>query len=266
MAHNCAPSAFKQAGQDVQDKRRILLILSILLIFLILTLISAGMAEAAVEPQATPTPQPTIDETGSMFPLSERLAPPPTVYPPAPADQGAQVYYLVCMVCHGDRGQGLTEDYLNLLDPVDRNCWQSHCHASNHPLEGFVLPKFVPAIIGPGRLAPFPTALNLHDFLQARMPWQAPGSLSEDEYWQLTAYLLRANGYDPGQVPLDQERSAAISLGAKPMPTLTPTPGSPLAGFLESAGVGFWVAFGGILALGLLVGLVTLISRSAKGN
>jgi mono/diheme cytochrome c family protein len=182
--------------------------------------------------------------------------------PPTQADQGAQVYYLVCMVCHGDRGQGLTEDWRNLLDPMDRNCWQSKCHASNHPVEGFKLPKVVPAIIGPGELEPFQNALNLHDYLQARMPWQAPGMLSEDEYWQLTAYLVRENGFDPGPLPLDRERSATINLGTAPTPT--PTPGSSLAGFLQSAGGGFWVASTVVLALVVLVLLVALIPRLSR--
>jgi len=166
------------------------------------------------------------------------------------------------MVCHGDRGQGLTEDYLNILNPEDRNCWQSKCHAANHPFEGFEIPKYAPAIIGPGELEPFRTALVLHDYLVARMPWQAPGSLSEDGYWQLTAYLLRANGYDPGQLPLNEERAAAISLGAKPTPT--PTPVSPLAGFLDSAGSGLWAAYCGVLTLVVLVVLIATIRRSAK--
>ena len=259
MAHSSAPSVFKQDAQDRQDKRRILLILYTLLVLLGFCFISASVASVAGA-AGTPTPAPT--PTPGMSFLPARLAPPPTVYPPTQADQGAQVYYQVCMVCHGDRGQGLTEDYLNLLDPGDRNCWQSHCHASNHPLEGFVIPKYAPAVIAPGVLEPFRTALVLHDYLQSRMPWQAPGSLSEDEYWQLTAFLLRANGNDPGPVALDKERAAAIGLGAKPTPT--PTPASPLAGFLENTGNGFWVAAGGVLVLVVLVVLVALIPRSAK--
>lgn len=257
MAHKSAPSVFKQDAQDRQDKRKILLILSVFSIFLGFSLVFTSTARATGTP---PSPSPT--PTPGMSFLPERLQPPPTVYPPTQADQGAQVYYQVCMVCHGDRGQGLTEDYLSLLDPSDRNCWQSHCHASNHPLEGFEIPRFAPAVIGPGVLEPFRNAVILHDYVQARMPWQAPGSLSKDEYWQLTAFLLRANGYDPGPVPLDEDRAAAISLGAKPTPT--PTPASPLAGILESAGSGFWVASGCVLALVMLIVLIVVIRRSAK--
>ena len=163
--------------------------------------------------------------------MPDGLVAPPTVYPPTQASLGSQVYYLVCMACHGDRGQGLTEAWRNALNEDDRNCWQSKCHAANHPPEGFVLPKVIPAIIGPGELDIFRTALDLHDYIQARMPWQAPGSLSEDEYWQLTAFLIQANGFDPGSQPLDGPIAASIFLGVQPTPT--PAPALP-------AGLGFW--------------------------
>ena len=44
---------------------------------------------------------------------SSRLAQPPTVVPPAQADNGAQVYWGMCMACHGDQGQGLTDEWRN---------------------------------------------------------------------------------------------------------------------------------------------------------
>ena len=59
------------------------------------------------------------------MPSVDRLAPPPTVYPPTQAGDGAQVYYQVCMTCHGHRGQGLTEAWRMSLDPEDQTCWQS---------------------------------------------------------------------------------------------------------------------------------------------
>jgi len=170
------------------------------------------------ETSPTPTPGPAMPP----FPFQARLAPPPTVYPPAQADEGAQVYYLVCMACHGDKGQGLTEEWRNVLSPEDRNCWQSKCHASNHPPEGFKMPDYVPPVVGAGLISAFGDALNLHDFLKARMPWQAPGSLSEEEYWQLTAFLIRQNGLDPGSSPLNEQNAKLFSL--KPEPTATPTP------------------------------------------
>jgi len=209
--------------------------------------------------ETTPTPAP------AMPPFPERLAPPPTVYPARQADEGAQVYYLVCMACHGDKGQGLTEEWRNVLDPADRNCWQSKCHAANHPPEGFVLPKYVPPAVGPGLLSEYGTALNLHDFLKARMPWQAPGRLSEEEYWQLTAFLIRQNGLDPGDMPLDPQSAKLLSL--KPEPTVTPTPEAlwePLMGYLGD-NTQVVVGTGILLVLGLAIGVIwVLIARGTS--
>ena len=182
--------------------------------------------------------------------------PPPTVYPPAQADEGAQVYYLVCMACHGDQGQGLTEEWRNVVNPADRNCWQSKCHASNHPLEGFKMPEYVPPVVGPGLISAFGDALSLHDFLKARMPWQAPGSLSEEEYWQLTAFLIRQNGLDPGSTPLDEQNAKLFSL--KPEPTATPTSatmGEPLMR-LMGENTQIMAGIGVLLALGLVICLL----------
>ena len=179
------------------------------LIFILVWLAPLFQSQGPGEP-----PEPTP----SMLQFQDRLAPPPTVYPPTQADQGAQVYYQVCMACHGDRGQGLSDEWRGVLDPADQNCWQSRCHASNYPPGGFVFPKIVPAVVSPGMVARFETALDLHDFLRARMPYQAPGSLDEEEYWQLTAFLLRANGIDPGPPPLDSQRASLILLRASLMP------------------------------------------------
>ncbi len=206
------------------------------LYFGILCLLSAPLAAAqAPPPTSTPTP--------GMFPLppgmrgdasiNPRLAPPLLPENPTQADLGAQVYYQVCMVCHGDRGQGLTAEWRGVLDPEDQNCWQSGCHHTRRPEGGFIFPKVVPPVVGPDVLTHYPTALQLHDFIQARMPWQARGSRSDEEYWQLTAFLLRANGVDPGPEALDTARAAQIVLNpaqatalARPAsaPTQTPTP------------------------------------------
>ena len=151
-----------------------------------------------------------------MPPTPDRLAPPPTVYPPTQADEGAQLYYQICMVCHGDRGQGLTDEWRGALDIPDQDCWQSRCHASNHPPDGFVFPKAVPAVVSPGMVARFETGLDLYHFIKTRMPWQAPGSRSDEEYWQLTAYMLRANGIQPPD-QLNVQNAASVKMRASLM-------------------------------------------------
>ena len=148
-------------------------------------------------------------------PTGDRLAPWPTVYPSTQADLGAQGYWARCMMCHGDRGQGITDEWLSVMNPQDRNCWQSGCHNPRHPPDGFVFPKVVPPVIGTGTLNNFSTGLDLYHFLKLYMPYQSAGHLSDPVYWDLTAYLLRANGFYSGKEPLDAKTAAAIQIRPK---------------------------------------------------
>jgi cytochrome c len=139
------------------------------------------------------------------------------------------------MACHGDKGQGLSNEWRGALDPADQNCWQSRCHASNFPPGGFVFPKIVPAVASPGMLARFDTALELYHFLKQSMPFQAPGSLSEEEYWQLTAFLLSLNGIDPGAPILGPEQAAFLKL--HPQVQAAPTDSATMPIVLSGAGL-----------------------------
>ncbi len=189
-------------------------------------------------PIATASPVPQVMGT----PGTDRLAKP--VLPPNPtqADKGAEVYWLTCMACHGDRGQGLTQEWREAWDPEDQNCWQSKCHAANHPPGGFVLPRYVPPIIGPNTLQRFQTVLDLYEYIKAKMPWHAPGTLSDEEYWQLAAYLARANGANVGTTPLDRRRAAALRLhpGPETPDTIWLAWALVAIGGLSSIGLGIW--------------------------
>ena len=225
----------------------------IILAFLILMSTTPATAQGS-----DPTPPPMIErlEPGNMDASVDRLAPPPMPDNPSQADYGAQVYYQICMVCHGDRGQGLTDEWRGVLDLEDQDCWQSRCHATNHPPDGFIFPKYVPPVVGAVMPARFKTALELYDYLSTRMPWQAAGTRSEEEYWQLTAFLLRLNSVDPGDAPLDRERAAAILLAA---PTAQASPLQPVEEAQPRSP--FWLvgglALGAVLLLvgGIIIGL-----------
>lgn len=113
----------------------------------------------------------------------------------AQADRGADAFFLNCSTCHGRHGEGLTDEARSqMFPPEDVNCWQSKCHAPNHPPDGFVFPRYVPALIGFGTLGSFDTAQDLYDFIITKMPFQNPGWLPEAEYWDIVAFLLRAHG------------------------------------------------------------------------
>ncbi len=132
-----------------------------------------------------------------MGPLSPRLNKPILPAVPTMADKGAIPYWGICLSCHGDKGQGLTDEWRQGGFGLDMNCWKSKCHAPNHPTPGFTLPRLVPAIIGPNTLQRFTTVQELETYIKSTMPWWNPGSLSDDDSWNLTAYLLRENGVLP---------------------------------------------------------------------
>jgi mono/diheme cytochrome c family protein len=166
----------------------------------------------------TGTPVPTEVAWGAASPFAdtvtahpgmaphERLEVPAMSDPPTQIEIGHLEYWMSCMVCHGDRGQGLTEEWRTVLDPMDMNCWQSKCHAANHPPEGFQLPRTSPMIIGPGALTGYETAQDLFEYLKATMPWPFPGLFQDVQYWGLTAYLLDANGVDLGKPLANDEK------------------------------------------------------------
>ena len=62
----------------------------------------------------------------------------------------------------------------------------------------------------------------LYDFIRTSMPGDKPGSLTEAQYINLTAYLLEANGYKAGATELTAARTRDIQLtgpdGPKPLP------------------------------------------------
>jgi cytochrome c len=135
----------------------------------------------------------TVVAQTPVMPTPDRLAQPTLPASPSQADRGAQVYWLSCLPCHGDRGQGLTEEFKQTYPAEDRNCWNSGCHGKRPYEKGFTLPINIPAIIGPGTLQKFPNASLLRSFIFAAMPYWKPASLTEEESWQVTAFLLREN-------------------------------------------------------------------------
>jgi hypothetical protein len=132
------------------------------------------------------------------------------------------------MPCHGDRGQGLTDEFrTRQYPPEDTNCWDSGCHGARPYSNGFTLPKTVPAVIGSEALQRFDQAQNLYDFIRSAMPYNAPGSLPAIEYLQLTAFLLERNGLVttgttlalPSLSTLPVRRSASDAPAADPSPS-----------------------------------------------
>lgn len=194
---------------------------------------------------------------GTAVPTQDRLAEP--TLPPAPlqADHGAQVYWLSCLPCHGDRGQGLTDEFRATYPPEEEYCWESGCHGANPYESGFTIPKLIPAVVGETALSKFADAAQLNAYIRATMPFWKPGSLTEDESWKVTAFILRENDLLNGTVELDASNAAEVKIPrGLPTPVATPQQAAAAQG---SATVG-WIVL--IVSLSSLFIVVFILKKS----
>jgi mono/diheme cytochrome c family protein len=224
-----------------------------LAVMIILAMVLSG-CQALADRGAESTPQAPLDPAEADM-LSQGLVElvpdglPAPVLPSSPtqADYGAEPYYQICMACHGNWGQGLTDEWRATgFGGDDENCWQSKCHASNHPPQGFVLPESIPPLLGWGSMTRISTADELYNVIFTSMPWWNPGSLSSEDAWAITAYLLRARGEIPDGITLTAGNATIYRLHA-PAPSVVD----------ERPGV-----IG--LALSFLVAMILLIFKKAK--
>lgn len=163
----------------------------------------------------------TFTQQATPVPTQDRLAEPTLPAAPVQADYGSQVYWLNCSPCHGDRAQGLTDEFRQLYPEEDRNCWNSHCHGNVTYENGFTIPTAVPALVGSNALAKFPTAANLYGYIHATMPFQKPNSLTDEEYYQIVAFLLRQNGMIDAEMEVNDSNAAQITV-SRATPVVTP--------------------------------------------
>lgn len=161
----------------------------------------------------TPTPLSASADPELILTLTAgRLEKPAVFDHPTQAEQGALVYWLVCIPCHADRGQGLTDEWRLVFGPEDMDCWQSKCHAANHPPEGFIFPRTVPPVLGQGALSRLKNAGELYRVIADSMPWWNPDYISDEDAWNVTAYLMREDDTLPPRVTLDAGNAPVFRL------------------------------------------------------
>lgn len=144
----------------------------------------------------------------SPTPTPDRLAEPELSEDPTQYEAGEYLYWMNCMPCHGDYGQGLTDEFRELWPEDHQNCWGRGCHGGRNMDEGFPIPKYIPAIISTtGDALAFHDPEELYSYLLTTHPPQHPGYLPEEEYWAMTAFVLAENGL------ISQESEIGPNLG-----------------------------------------------------
>jgi len=118
--------------------------------------------------------------------------------------RGKQVFADNCAVCHGDNGVGGIKDRL---------AGGQGTLASNHPV------KTVGSF--------WPYATTLFDYIRRAMPYQAPGSLSNDDTYAVAAFILSLNDILPPDGKLDRDSLPKVRMpnrdGFVPEPEFDPT-------------------------------------------
>jgi quinol-cytochrome oxidoreductase complex cytochrome b subunit len=184
---------------------RRLLHLAILLLVLGVFLGIAISAQASPVFQATPSPQPTTTFDNTRFEKPE------TAQPPTQLNEGALYYWGVCMPCHGDHGQGLTEEWKLSYNDHERDCWESGCHGQDYPNSSFEIPETgIPAIAGSGKLGRFTSTRDLYDYLINDMPWGRTGTLTTETAWALSAYIKKLHGTGLTGVRINKTNGSAL--------------------------------------------------------
>ena len=224
-----------------------------LLVALGIALLTAGLffdggTASAVRQQATPI---------NTLSADERLLKPTLPAEPSQADLGAQDYWLYCLPCHGERGQGLTEEFRQTYPPEEVDCWQSGCHGKRPYDNGFVLPTKVPAVIGPASLAKFSDAAQLKAYIHAAMPFWKPRSLTDEEAWRVTSFILRENHLWDDQTELNESNAASLKIGHAVLPPVA-TPQQ--AEVQNSSGALVWFVL--IIFLAILISLMFILKKS----
>lgn len=102
--------------------------------------------------------------------------------------EGKAIYEARCVACHGVKGAGGVAEELAGGSPP----------TSPHP----------DRTIG----VYWPYATTIFDYVRRAMPQNAPRSLSDNEVYAVTAYLLHINGLLPEQAQLDAKTLPAVTM------------------------------------------------------
>lgn len=105
------------------------------------------------------------------------------------AADGEALFRLHCQICHGAAGRGASAEELA---------------GSSEPLTSETPDKTIGSY--------WPYATTLFDFIRRAKPMGAPGSLTNDEVYALSAYLLQLNGVIGADLEMNARSLAAVRM------------------------------------------------------
>jgi mono/diheme cytochrome c family protein len=109
-------------------------------------------------------------------------------------EQGATVFAASCASCHGKNGEGTPPLYPQLV--------------GGPPAANFDSDFKIPRTIGNY----WPYATTLFDYVRRAMPLTAPQSLSNDDVYAVSAYVLYLNGLVPDSAVVDGKALTALRM------------------------------------------------------
>lgn len=155
----------------------------------ILVLVLGMLASTPVAGESPGLGEPMTDE--ELAEVSLTVLPNGDGLPPGSGDAraGADLYARHCAACHGAEGEGSLND--RLVGGV-----------------GTIGTEAPVRSVG----SYWPYATTIFDYVRRAMPYNAPGSLGDDEVYSLTAFLLHANGVIDEDVVIDRQSLPRVEM------------------------------------------------------
>jgi len=115
--------------------------------------------------------------------------------------QGKTLYKNQCLMCHGEQG---------IEGPAARLAGSDGWFSFSDPLRVLRIDKYPILLISVGGL--WPHATSIFDYIRRAMPHYAPKSLSDNDSYALTAYVLYLNEIIDKDVVLDKNTIMQVTM------------------------------------------------------
>lgn len=152
------------------------------------------------------------------------------------------------MPCHGDHGQGLTDEFRELWVEDHQNCWGRGCHGGKWANDSFTVPTFIPPVAREDELAQFQSEQELFDYLKATHPPQDPGLLENEEYHAISSFVFEMN-HRP-------------TTSSTPLPSLSTVPSLPPPGTESSTQSLSNLLWPGMAGVFILLAIILIVRKS----